>query len=398
MLTVLTPDEVFKLIEETFKPVKETETVELDNSLGRTLAEDIRSCEYVPSFDRSTVDGYALKASDTFGCSESIPAILSVCGEVLMGQKAEFTINEGQCAYIPTGGQIPDGADCAVMIEYTEDYQDGTIGIMKPGAPGLNMIFKGDDVFPGKTVIRSGRVITPTDIGAMAAIGVTKVPVVKKPLCGIISTGDELVPPDEVPAEGQVRDTNSALLKALFTENGAECRFYGIVKDDKSELEKVVRQAADECDAVILSGGSSVGVKDAACDIIRSVGEMLFHGIAIKPGKPTMMGIVGNKPIIGLPGHPVAAYFVSKVFVVPLISRLLGREDRKAVTKAILTEDMGANHGRAQYNAVKLSGNKVFPVRSKSGLISQLAGTDGYLCIDRDCEGLAEGTEVEVFL
>ncbi len=402
MLEVKTPQEVLALIQKEFKPLGRAGLVPLAKAPGRVLAEPITAQEYVPDFDRSTVDGYACRAADTFGCSDAIPAILNVAGEVLMGQGADFTLPRDSCVYVPTGGAIPKGADCAVMIEYTEDYGDGTVGIMKPGAPGMNLIFRGDDVFPDKEILPAGRVLTAQDVGALAAVGKTSVPVAHRVKVGVISTGDELVPPDETPGPGQVRDVNSPLLTAMLEAFGAEPVNYGIVADDEAQLRQKMETAARECDAVILSGGSSVGVKDAACRIIESMGTLLLHGIAIKPGKPTIMGKTGNKPLIGLPGHPVAACFVAQLFVLPLLGRLMGREQEEYTVTAELTESLGANHGREQINACRLhrEGEKLLavPIRSKSGLITQLAGADGYFIIARDCEGLPRGAQVQVYL
>ena len=402
MLEVKTPEEVLALIQKEFTPLNAGETVSCSEALGRVLAEDIVAQEYVPDFDRSTVDGYACRAADSFGCSDAIPAILNLCGEVLMGQGADFTLPRGGCAYVPTGGAIPKGADCAVMIEYTEDYGDGTVGILKPGVPGLNLIFRGDDVVPGKAILPAGRVLTAQDLGALAAIGRTMVAVARKLRVGVISTGDELVPPDETTGPGQVRDVNTPLLTAMLKDFGAEAVSYGIVADDEALLRRKVRQAAGECDAVILSGGSSVGVKDAACRIIEDMGELLLHGIAVKPGKPTILGKVGNKPLIGLPGHPAAACMVARLFVLPLLGRLMGREREDYAVTAELTESVGANHGREQINACRLrhQGDRLLaePIRSKSGLITQLAGADGFFIIERDCEGLPKGAQVCVFL
>ena len=401
MLEVKTPEEVTRLIEKEFRPLERTELVPLDNAPGRVLAEDITASEYVPDFDRSTVDGYAVRASDTFGCSDAIPAILSLKGEVRMGEDAKLSLKRGECAYVPTGGAIPEGADCMVMIEYTEDYGDGTVGILKPGAPGLNLIFRGDDVYPGKAVLRSGQVLRPQDIGALAAIGRMEVPVRPRLRVGVLSTGDELVPASEVPGPGQVRDVNMPMLTALLREAGAEPVQYGIITDDEALLHKTVAQALESCDAVILSGGSSAGVKDAACRIIEAFGKLLLHGIAIKPGKPTILGRAGNKPLIGLPGHPVAAYFVARLFVLPLLARLEGRQVFDHPLRAKLCESIGANHGRAQVSACRLEQRgghlTAVPIRSKSGLITQLAGADGYFIISRDCEGLPKDADVDVF-
>jgi len=400
MLHVKTPEEVLALIQEEFVPSAEAEMVSLPMAMGRILAEDIAATEYVPDFDRSTVDGYAVRARDTFGCTDAIPAILPVQGEVFMGQGAEFSLNVEECVAVPTGGAVPKGADSVVMVEYTEDYGDGTVGITKSTAPGQNMIFRGDDVYPGKVILKKGRVLSSQDVGALAAIGRVQVPVVKKLTVGVISTGDELVPPEVTPGPGQVRDVNSPMLEAMLGAFGVHVINYGIVVDNETLLSEKVAKAVLECDAVLLSGGSSVGVKDAACRIIESMGSLLLHGIAIKPGKPTILGKSGNKPLVGLPGHPVAAYFITKLFVLPLLGRLMDRDMTAYTTTAKITESLGANHGRAQYQCCRLERKDgelyAYPIRGKSGLITTLAGADGYFCIDRDCEGLPKHAEIQV--
>ena len=400
MLHVKTPEEVLALIESEFAPVAGTETVSLSAAMGRVLAEDIAATEYVPDFDRSTVDGFAVRARDTFGCSDAIPAILPLQGEVLMGEGAEFDLNPEECVAVPTGGALPKGADSVVMVEYTEDYGDGTIGISKSAAPGQNMIFRGDDVFPGKVILKKGRVLSCQDIGALAAIGRVEVPVVKEITVGVISTGDELVPPEVTPGAGQVRDVNSPMLETMLGAFGVQVINYGIVIDNETLLTEKVTKAVAECDAVLLSGGSSVGVKDAACRIIESMGSLLLHGIAMKPGKPTIIGKTGAKPLVGLPGHPVAAYFVTKLFILPLLGRLMGRVQENYTTTAKITESVSANHGRAQYHCCRLERQNgelyAYPIRGKSGLITTLAGSDGYFCIDRDCEGLPKYAEIQV--
>ena len=400
MLYVKTPEEVLALIDTEFENIAQTELVWLGEAMGRVLAEDIAATEYVPDFNRSTVDGYAVRSRDTFGCTDAIPAILTLQGEVLMGQGADLTLQPDCCVAVPTGGAVPEGADGVVMIEFTEDYGDGTIGMLKSVAPGQNMIFRGDDVFPGKPILEKGRVLSSQDIGALAAIGRTQVPVVKKLTVGVISTGDELVPPEQTPGPGQVRDVNSPMLEAMLGAFGVRVINYGIVIDDEALLREKVEKAVAECDAVLLSGGSSVGVKDAACRIIDSMGSLLLHGIAIKPGKPTILGKTGSKPLVGLPGHPVAAYFITKLFVLPLLSKLMGREQAAYTTTAKVTENISANHGRAQYHCCRLERKDgelyAYPIRGKSGLITTLAGADGYFCITRDCEGLPKFAEIQV--
>ena len=402
MLTVKTPEEALAIIREAFPPRPRPETVGLEEALGRVLFAPVTASEYVPGFDRSTVDGYAVRSADTFGCSDAIPAILTLQGEIAMGEGAGAALAPGCCAAVPTGGAIPAGADAAVMIEYTEDYGDGTVGVCKSAAPGANLIFKGDDVRPGQTVLPAGRRLTAQDIGALAAMGVTEVFACTKPTVGILSTGDELVPVEAVPGEGQVRDVNSAMLRALVESAGAKAVCYGILRDEEDLLGRTLDRALEECDAVLISGGSSVGMKDAACRVLASRGEILFHGIAMKPGKPTILGSAGGKPVFGLPGHPAAAFFVSQLFVRPLLDRLQGREPRSCAVPAVLTETVSANHGRAQYMGVFLSEENgvryARPIRGKSGLITALAGSDGYFCIPRDCEGIAAGTAIDVYL
>ena len=402
MLNVKTPDEALEIIRSAFAPLdRSPEEAPLCSALGRILARDVTASAYVPDFCRSTVDGYAVRAADTFGSSDALPAQLILAGEVRMGEGAGLTIAPGQCAAVPTGGEVPQGADAVQMLELCEDYGDGTIGVLKSVAPGHNMIFRGDDVKPGDQVLPAGRRLEPQDIGALAAMGVTGVPVVPRPKVGVISTGDELVEPECAPAAGQVRDVNGPLVCALLEQAGAVPRFYGIVPDQEDRLTRTVEQALEECDVVVLSGGSSVGEKDAAYRVMSSLGDVLFHGIAMKPGKPTLLGrTASGKAMVGLPGHPVAALFCTHLFVRALLARLEGRALRRRQVTARLTEEVSANHGRAQYSGAILressQGLEALPIRGKSGLITTLAGADGYFCIPRDCEGFPAGTQVLV--
>ena len=403
MLNVCTPQEVLTIINNEFKgSTVENEVLPISNCIGRILAEDITADEYVPGFNRSTVDGYAVKASDTFGCSDSIPALLTLSGEVKMGEAADFEIISGCCAYVPTGAEIPEGADAVVMIEYSEDYDDGTIGLTKSAAPGSNIIFQGDDVFPGKCVLKAGRKLRAEDIGALAAMGKAEISVCKKPKVAVFSTGDELIPHTEKPQAAQIRDTNSPMLCAAINSYGADAVACGIIRDERELLLNAVKNAAERYDVIVISGGSSVGMKDATCSVIDELGTLLLHGIAMKPGKPTIIGKIGKKPVIGLPGHPAAAFFVTDIFVKELINVMQNTETVRASVTARLTEAVSANHGRAQFTSVVLKNDGgqllAVPIRSKSGLISSLAGADGYFCIPRDSEGCAKDEEINVFL
>jgi molybdopterin molybdotransferase len=407
LLYVKTPQEALETILDAFKDCRmPAERLLISDALGRTLAEDVRAAEYVPDFSRSTVDGYAAYARDTFGCSESIPAILPLKGDIKMGAAAETALAAGTCVSVPTGGDVPAGADAVVMLEYAEDYGDGTIGITKPAAPGENLIFRGDDLKPGDVLLPAGRVLTPHGIGALAAAGIAEFFVSARPLVGIISTGDELVSFDVTPKKGQIRDVNTILLASAVKEAGGAVKTYGIVRDDEETLLEGVRTSLRSCDLVLISGGSSVGMKDATARVIEKNGDILFHGIAMKPGKPTILGQADGKPVFGLPGHPVAAYFVTQLFVRPLLALMSGRSEKSFPVEARLSEAVSSNHGRAEYLAVVLTAAgglsdaipDARPIRAKSGLITSLSSSDGYICIPRDCEGLPKGAAVPVTL
>lgn len=404
MFTVKTPEEAAELLRESFCGVLTgVEDVPIEECAGRICAGTIRSTEYVPGFNRSTVDGYAVRASETFGASESMPALLGVVGEVSMGEGFSAPLSPGECAAIPTGGFMPENTDTAVMLEYTEDYGDGTIGIIRPSAPGENVIYRGDDVKPGDILLKQGAVIFPHDVGGLAALGMEKIAVRKKTAVGIISTGDELVPVGAVPRAGQVRDVNTSMLYAAVLEAGGAPLLFGTVRDDRELLRQTVQAALSRCDVLLISGGSSVGMKDSTAAVIEEMGEILFHGIAIKPGKPTIAGKAGNRAIFGLPGHPAAAHYITRIFVRPLIARMMGAEPRSSTVTARLTEAVPSNHGRAECISVNLQAVQgempiASPIHGKSGLITALAGADGYFIVPRDCEGIPKGGKVTIVL
>ena len=405
MLTVKTSTEAEKIISDTFAKVStNVEEVSILDSVGRVLAEDIVSKENVPDFNRSTVDGFAVKAEDTFGCSDSIPAILDYVGEVLMGEAPKFELKKGQCAYVPTGGELPDGADAMVMIEFSEDYGDGTRAMLKPSAPGQHVTFKGDDVKEGQTVLKSGTRLSARHIATLASLGYSKVKVYKKLKVSVISTGDELIDVTENPVGAQIRDINSYELCGALLELGCEVERVGIIVDELPLLEKAVKDALANSDMLIVSGGSSVGVKDATFKVYDKLGEVLFHGIAIKPGKPTILANIDGKPCFGLPGHPLAAFYVFNLFVKPLVIKMSGDLGTSKSLKKVLpvTLSIPSNHGREECMGVRFvikDGKEMAePVYAKSGLVSSLSTIDGFIRIGRDCEGISQGEEVEVEL
>jgi len=470
MFDVKTMDEVIKIIKTQFIP-KEIKSEEIDISIasGRILASDIHALEDLPGFNRSTVDGFAVISSDTFGAGDTMPAQLELLPEVIMGEKPTFSISKGQASPIPTGGELPENADSVVMVEFSEDYNDGFIYLNKSSAPGNHVIFKTDDCKKGDIVIREGSTIRPQEIGALAAIGVSKIPVYMKPRIAIISTGDEIIDIDENTNSGaKIRDVNSYVLFAGLLDVGCEPVRYGIVKDDFACLFEKTKRALEECDMVLISGGSSVGAKDHTCKVIeelykenhmqkhlendmkkhsennmqnhsqnlledyrngdynhfnedknlsvnQSISEnqnlmqnqnssgVLVHGIAVKPGKPTILGKVCGKAIIGLPGHPVSAYMIFKTVVVPLICVLKREECKNENTlEALMKSNYPSNHGREEFMSVTIeneNGNTyATPVFSKSGLITTLVTAYGYIHIKRGQEGLSQNEKVKVIL
>lgn len=399
MLKVVSAEKADEIINESFlSRTPDTQTVTLDSLTGRVLAEDIYSPEDVPSFDRSTVDGYAVIARDTFGSSETMPCQSENKGEILMGQLADRGITTGQCMRISTGGMLPECADSAVMVENTEELLDGMTLIYKAVSPYENVTRKGDDVKTGQLVLPAGTVLSSKHIGILAALGITRVQCLKRLTVGIISSGDEVVPVSERAEYGKVRDVNSHILSALFSENGCEVRSYGIVEDSYERLREITEKASGECDIILLSGGSSAGARDMTVRVIGDLGEVFVHGIAMKPGKPTIIGRIGKKAVFGLPGHPAAAYFTALRFALPLARKISGYGDKTQSVTAVTASNISSNHGREEFIPVRLEDGAAYPIFSKSGVISLLCQADGYIVIGRNREGLKKGEEVEVRL
>ena len=341
--------------------------------------------------------------------------LLALAGKIEMGAEPSCSCFAGSCVRIPTGGKLPEGADAVVMLEYCEEYGDGTIGVARPVAPGDNVAFRNDDVKSGQTLIPAGSVLHAHHIGTLASLGIESVDVRRRLRVGIISTGDEIVPADATPIASQMRDVNAPLLEAAVRQLGATPEAFPIVPDEYDALLDTVRQATESCDMVLVSGGSSAGEKDNTARVLSTMGELLFHGVAVKPGKPTMCADIGGIPAFGLPGHPVAAYFMFLELVKPLIAQRVGgllgaerlvgsvgMEHPAGSVSAVLAEGIPSNHGRAELVAVRLEqaeeSIRAVPVRGKSGLISQISGADGYVTVTRNQEGLPAEAPVDVKL
>jgi len=384
----------------------ETERVHTLEALGRVTAEAIRSPIPLPTFPRSTVDGYAVRAADTFGASESLPAYLRLSGEIPMGSSPGFDINPGETGLIHTGGMLPESSNAVVMIEYTQQVAADTVEILRSVAVGENIIKIGEDVQPGEEVIPAGRRIRPAEIGGLAALGILELEVRHKPVVGIISSGDEVIAPDGKLTPGQVRDINSYSLSVLIEQTGGIARRYGILPDQVDALEAACRHALEECDVLLITAGSSASARDLTARVIDQLGSpgVLVHGVSIKPGKPTILAICNQKVVIGLPGNPVSALVIAGLFVVPVVESLLGLAEvgvrRKLIAR--LNTNVPSQAGREDYVAAKLyedqQGYHVDPIFSKSNLIFSLVRANCMIRVPADATGLTAGELVDVYL
>lgn len=380
-------------------PVPVTEQVPVEAVAGRILASTVTADTDIPGFDRSVVDGYAVRAADTAGAGDAIPALLHCTGRIAMGQQdAKITIEPGTCVYIPTGGILPAGADAAVMVEYTEDAAD-TVLVKRSVSHGENVLLRDEDFKRGETVFSAGRRISPQDAGVLAACGCASVTVARRPVVGIISTGNELVPVTGIPGPGQVRDANAPMLAAYLTEYGCVPRLYGIIPDEREAFDAVLERAVPECDVVLLSGGSSKDDRDMTAAVIAARGEVLVHGIAIAPGKPTIIGRIGGKPVFGLPGHPASAFVVLIAIVRPLLDRMLGiPQPIQRTERATISINIPSQRGREEYVRVSIKDGIATPLFGKSGLLNTLIRSNGLIRIPAGAEGIEQGSIVEVLL
>lgn len=406
LFSLTPPEEARRTLLEHCKREIDQETVPVDWALGRVIARRIVSPESLPAFKRSTMDGYAVRAADTFGAGESLPAYLTVVGEVKMGESPDLTLHAGEAAVVHTGGMLPYGADAVVMVELTQKATDDEIEVLKPVADGENTIRVGEDVGSGDVLFEPGHRLRPQDIGGLTALGFTKVGVAARPHVAILSTGDELVSPDVTPAPGQVRDVNSYTIAGLVQEAGGISVPYGIVPDRFDDLKHAAITALAEADVLVISAGSSVSFRDLTAKTIDALGEpgVLVHGVALKPGKPTILGLCGSVPVIGLPGNPVSAMIASRLFLVPLIEQLQGMRSPAFHTSlnARLTHNIPSSPGREDYVPVGIAWEdgeyRARPTFGKSNLIYTLIHSHGLVVVGRDANGLQAGEQVEVQL
>ncbi len=395
----------FRDLLRSFAPLTPT-TVDLLAARGRFLAADVTAAEDLPAHPRAAMDGYAVRAADVFGATESNPGYLDLAMDIPIGLLPENPLPQGHCARIVTGALLPRGADAVVMVEYTEDMGAGAVEFRRPVAPGDNMLLAGEDATLGQCVLPAGTRLRPQEIGLLAALGHERVPVGGLPRVGVLSTGDELVPVAASPKPGQIRDVNSHALAAMVAAAGGKPRTYPLVPDDLPGITAALAQAVAENDLTLLSGGSSVGARDFTLDALRGLGaEILAHGVAISPGKPTILACLGGKPVVGLPGQVTSAQIVMLVFGQPLLAHLAGDPeafDRPPRTfPALLSRNVASKQGREDHVRVRLETRPgqlplAHPVLGKSGLLKTLLLADGCIVIPADREGFPGGVEVAV--
>jgi molybdenum cofactor synthesis domain-containing protein len=400
-------NEAKQLLEQTFsaKPVG-VEKVSILEANNRVLAQDIVAPLNIPTFSRSVVDGYAVKAADTFGASEDKPVTLRFCGYVVIGESPKVSVKTGLAAETVTGAPLPDGADSVVMVEYTSRQGD-KVSVCRPVSIGENLMAAGSDIRKNETVLKSGQFLGSREIGVLAAIGLTDAIVYRRPKVAVLSTGAEVVAPGELLPPGKIYDINAHALSAAVHESGGEPINLGIIPDEKDKLAEALRAALNSADAVITSGGVSVGPKDFTPHVVDSLGKpgVIISGVAIKPGKPMTIAVIDGKPVFSLPGQPTSSLFMFNIFVRPVLVKLAGRpEEELPRVKAVAAKKMFPARGRRTFIMVNLAYDKtgrliVSPVPTGlSGAITTLAKADGFVEISEKQQFVDAGTEIDVYL
>lgn len=378
-------------------PVKRTEKISISDAVGRVSAEDVVSEVHVPPFSRSAMDGYAVRARDSFRASKSSPVRFRVSEKIYAGHVPKRKLSKGVCAEIATGAMLPAGADAVIMVENAE-AEDDVVTVTESVHPGMNISRKGEDIVPGARLISKGDVLNPSRIGALAAIGRGSVRVYAKPLVAIVPTGNEIAELGSELRPGQVYNINGYTLAAIVSANGGEPRVSGIVNDSVEDLEQVVRANTD-CDMLLFSGGSSVGERDVMLDVLERQGRVMYHGVAMKPGKPTLFGVIGRQLVFGMPGYPTSCLSNAYVFVIPVLRKMarLPQSPPRSV-EAVLSKRVTSTTGRTQFLTVRLEGATAHPAFKESGAITSMSDADGYVIIPADVDLLDKGEKVTVYL
>jgi molybdenum cofactor synthesis domain-containing protein len=395
--TLLSRVEALKIIEGNISRIQRIEESPIEATSGRILAEDVVAGFFVPPFDRSAMDGYAVKAEDTYGASGPKPNRLKLIGMQHAGELFEGIVGEGECVQVATGSPVPEGSDAVVMVEFTKldgDY----VEIQKPAYPSAHISPMGEDIETGDTVIEAGEILTPAKVGALAALNRETIQVYEKPRVAVFSTGSEIKPLGSDLSPSQIFDVNSYTLTSIISGNGCEPIMKGIVPDDRESIKASILEAASH-DLGVFSGGSSVGVRDLFGEIVEELGEVLFHGLQVKPGKPTLFGVVEGTPIFGMPGYPTSCLSNAYIFLTPALRAMAGLPP--AAPRRVMAK-MGArfvsSSGREQFLTVRVRDGIAISAFKRSGAITSMAHADGYIILPVNLDVIEEGAEVEVTL
>ena len=395
--SLISLDEAKKIINENIKQIDRKERISIENSHGRILASDIIAEFDVPGFDRAAMDGYAVIAEDTFGASQFKPRILKMIDVINAGETSKKTVNHGECIQIATGAKLPGGSNAVVMVEDTE-RENEMIKIFRPVYPGANISGRGEDIKKGDTVLKRGEVLNPGRIGVLSALGVSEVNVYERPKIAVIPTGREIVSLNEKLEEGKIYDINSYTLISIIRENGGIAVKYDIVEDTYENIKNAVEKAMEN-DMIVISGGSSVGERDVLIDVMKTMGKVLFHGVQIKPGKPTLFGLIDEKPVFGMPGYPTSCLVNAYIFLLPAVRKISGLpEKEEKILRARISRRIVSTLGRRQFLTVKIEKGRAIPVFKESGAITSMANAEGYIEIPENVDLIEKNEEVEVKL
>jgi len=390
-------EEAKRVVDENIKPITRVETINVDDSPGRVLAEDIVATLSTPPFDRAAMDGYAVKAKDTFNSSRLNPKILNLIGELHAGETPQKRVNTGECIQIATGAVMPKGADAVVMVEDTEEENE-RVKVLKSAYPKANVAQKGEDIKAGELILRRDFVLDPGKIGVLASQGINQIRVYEKPKVAVLPTGEEICEVGNRLRQGQVYDVNSHTISSVVKGNGCIPIRLGIIGDDPEEIKSAIAEAL-KSDLVVISGGSSVGERDLLFDVLHNLGKVLFHGIQVKPGKPTIFAMIQGKPLLGMPGYPTSCLINTYLFLLPAIRKMAHLPSRREeVVEARLSRRVPGSVGRRQFLPVKIRGNDAIPMFKEMGAITSIAEADGYIEIAENIDLLEKGELVTVIL
>jgi molybdenum cofactor synthesis domain-containing protein len=391
-------EEARAIIERAIRPIERTEILPLVQANGRVLAQEIVSTADVPPFSRAAMDGYAVRAEDTTGASRTTPRTLHRIETIYTGQIPQKRVGVGECAEIATGAPMPEGADAVVMVEETDIDDRGSVSFFAQATPRQNIGRQGADIQKGQQVLQPGTLLNASRLGSIAALGLTEVAVYEKPRVAILSTGNEIVDPGQPLAPGQIYDINRVTVSAVVVDNGGIPVPYRTAADTIDDLSRAVEECLEQ-DVMVFSGGSSVGERDLILDVVASKGEMLFHGIAVKPGKPTAFGRIQGRLFFGMPGYPTSCLSNSYILLAPALRRLarLPQQIVRTMNLPLSTRVISAP-GRHQFYSVRVDNGEAVPAFKASGDITSMSQADGYIEIPADVESIDAGTIVQVTL